>query len=219
MIPTGQTRPARWTKDPAVLNANYASGGYWNDRLDMMYYRYVDFIVRTVGADAQRMIDIGTAQCPYLEWFDWIPFRVSFDLETPYRSDTVKGVKGNFLDHKFQKRFDILTCLQVMEHVPEPRKFARKLLQTADTVVVSVPYEWGAGVVPGHVNDPVSKKSLKEWFGRWPNYSVIVAEPFRSPKRLIAVFDKDPKRAFGKRDAKARVRRGFDGVTQPPSIG
>ena len=149
--------------------ANYAGGGYWARRVDMLYYQYVDYIVRTVGNDANSMIDIGTASCPYLEWFDWIPERVSFDMATPYQSENVTGVQGDFLTHEFDREYDVLTCLQVLEHVPDAQKFARKLLEVAKTVVISVPYRWGENTVDDHIHDPIDRKKLRKWMGRGPN--------------------------------------------------
>ena len=115
--------------DPNIL-IGYESGQYWQNRMDLMYYSYLDYIVRTLGKNAKSMIDIGTANCPYLEWFDWIPERVSFDMAEPYRSSTVEGIQGDFLTHDFGgKKYDVATCLQVLEHVPDVIPFARKLLE------------------------------------------------------------------------------------------
>jgi hypothetical protein len=186
---------------------DYASGRYWAERADMLYYRYVDFIVRTVGAEAGSLIDVGTGGCPYLEWFDWIPERVSFDLAAPYRSEAVRGIEGDLMAHRFERRFDLCTCLQVLEHVPDPAPFARRLQAIARRVIVSVPLGWPEGRTAGHVHDPVTKDKLQGWMGRRPNYVVQVREPFRGAKarRLIAVYDEDPERRFGPADV--RVRR------------
>ena len=73
----------------------YETGGYWRRRSDMLYYQYFRFIVRCIGADARSMIDVGSGNAPYLEWFDWIPREISVDLEVPYRSETVEGIAGN----------------------------------------------------------------------------------------------------------------------------
>ena len=186
---------------------NYANGGYWERRMDMLYYQYVDYIIRTVGHDAHSLIDIGTASCPYLEWFDWIPERISFDMAQPYQSETVQGIQADFMAHEFDKKYDVLTCLQVLEHVPDVVPFARRLLEIANTVVISVPFMWGENAVSDHIHDPIDRKKLRRWMGRGPNYAVVVEEPFRKAKRLIAVYDQDPKRGFGKKDFKHRIHR------------
>jgi hypothetical protein len=181
---------------------DYASRQYWQKRSDMMYYRYIDYIIRTVAIDARSMIDVGSGNCPYLEWFDWIGERVSVDIGVPYESDTVRGIRGDIHELTFDGKFDLCTCLQVMEHVPDARAFGRRLLELSDLVVVSVPFEWSARPhrVPGHVHDPVSVQKLSNWMGRRPNYHQVVREPFMQDKgkRLIAIFDADETREFGR---------------------
>lgn len=186
---------------------NYAAGTYWEDRMDLMYYHYVDYIMRTLTGDAQSMIDVGTANCPYQEWFDWIPERVSFDQAPPYASENVTGIQGDFLTHDFDRKFDVATCLQVLEHVPKARLFTRKLLEISDLVIVSVPYMWPAYMMDEHIHDPVDYEKLTHWAGREANYRVVIEEPFRARKRLIAVYDSDVNAGWGKKDFQQRVRR------------
>lgn len=172
---------------------------YWNDRFDLIYYQVVDYIVRAVGADARSLVDVGTGGCPYLEWFDWIDRRVSIDINKPYASATVEGLRANILTDPVPDGFDICTCLQVLEHVRDATSFARRLPQLARTVIVSVPYKWPENRTQGHIHDPVDLEKLTQWFGRPPNYQMTVQEPLRRTKnlRLIAIFDEDPKRVFG----------------------
>ena len=187
----------------------YASGRYWAQRSDLLYYRYIDYMMRVVATDARSLIDVGTGGCPYLEWFDWIPDRVSFDLRSPYTSETVRGIEGDIMGYRFEERFDACTCLQVLEHVPDVKPFARRLLEIARTVVVSVPHRWPPRTTPGHVQDPVTARKLNAWMGRRANYAIVVAEPFRGAKgeRLIAVYDEDPGRRFGAEEIQARRLR------------
>ncbi len=186
---------------------NYAAGGYWDDRMDLMYYNYVDYIMRTLTGNAKSMIDVGTANCPYQEWFDWIPERVSFDQAPPYASENVTGIQGDFLTHDFGRRFDVATCLQVLEHVPDAQTFTRKLLEISDLVIISVPFMWPAKMMDEHIHDPVSYEKLTDWAGREANYHVVIEEPFRSRKRLIAVYDTDEQAGWGKKNFKQRVIR------------
>ncbi len=182
-------------------------GDYWAKRSDMLYYQYFRYIIRCVGAEAQSLADVGSHEAPYLEWFDWIPEKVSIDIKDPYRSETVRGVEGDIRDLQFPQRFDICTCLQVLEHVPEPAPFARRLLEIGRLVLVSVPYKWPAGHNPAHVNDPVDRKRLAEWFGRRPNYQIVVQEPFirKTGARLFALYDpENPDRRFGSAIRKGR---------------
>lgn len=187
-------------------HAAYRSGKYWAERSDLLYYRYVDYVMRVAAAEARSVVDVGTGGCPYLEWFDWIPERVSFDLAEPYRSPTVTGIAGELLTHEFGRRFDVCTCLQVLEHVPEPEPFARRLLELAPLVIVSVPHRWPEKAVRTHIHDPVTAGKLEGWMGRKPNWSMVVTEPFRvnTGSRLIALYHEDAERRFGKTDVRAR---------------
>lgn len=178
---------------------SYGTGGYWRRRSDLLYYQYFRYMVRCIGHDAQSMIDVGSGNSGYLEWFDWIQDRVSIDIQTPYSSETVRGIEGDIFDLKLDAPYDICSCMQVLEHVPDPAPFARRLLELGRLVLISVPYKWPAGRTKGHVNDPVDLDSVVRWFGRKPNYHIVVSEPFQGSKgsRLIAIFDvADPKRKF-----------------------
>ena len=172
---------------------------YWQRRSSLLYYKYLNSIVRDIGASAQSIVDVGTGHLPYLEWFDWIPEKVAVDLHPPYSSETVKGISGDIFELSFPKKFDLCTCMQVIEHVPDAGRFARRLMEIAHVVLVSVPHKWPAGAMHGHVHDPVTLAKVTEWFGRAPNYQLIVREPFqlRMGARLLAVYDvENPARRF-----------------------
>lgn len=192
-------------------SGGYASGNYWRKRSDMMYYKYLDYILRSVGAKSGSLIDVGSGNCPYLDWWDWIPERVSVDIRVPYESEGVKGIQGDIFEMNFDKTFDICTCFQVLEHVPEAGRFAHRLQELGKLVIVSVPYKWGdqPRPTPGHVHDPVTYEKLTGWMGREANYKIIVEEPFgrAKNKRLIALYDADTTRKFGPGTGKDRIIR------------
>jgi hypothetical protein len=178
--------------------SDYQTQSYWKRRSGMIYYRYIEKIIEQLGASAQSMIDVGSGNCPYMEWFDWIPERVSVDIRVPYSSEHVKGIQGDIFKLKFPKRFDICTCLQVLEHVPDAKEFSQRLLQLGQIVVVSVPYKWPntPKPTPGHVHDPVDYTKLTAWIGREADYKIVVEEPlYSNPKsrRLIAVYANNSK--------------------------
>lgn len=179
---------------------SYADGSYWRQRMDLFYYQYMRYVIQCIGANATSIIDVGTGNSPYLEWFDWIPEKFSVDRGTPYSSDTVKPITGNILDLAFDRKYDICTCLQVLEHVKDPTPFARRLFDLSDLVLISVPYKWPKGATKSHVNDPVVLADVERWCGRKANYNLVVREPFINKKgeRLFAIFDvADPNRRFG----------------------
>lgn len=196
-------------QEERTAEGRYASGQYWETRADLMYYRYIEVILRTVARDADSLIDVGTGNSGYMEWFDWIDERLSVDIGTPYSSENVEGRVCDILKTDFGRRFDVCTCFQVLEHVPEADRFARRLLELGETVVVSVPFKWPEGKTRGHRHDPVDREKLRRWMGRAANYDIVVREPFTGAKgrRLIAVYAADPDRRYTARDFRARPRR------------
>jgi len=109
--------------------------------------------------------------CRYLEWFDGFE-RTS--VETPTngcRLDGVRVVNADFLTWEPDRQYDLVLCLrtlQVLEHIPDPTAFARKLFECGRVVIVSVPYRWEAGACGEHIHDPVDERKLREWTGREP---------------------------------------------------
>jgi hypothetical protein len=166
---------------------------YWERRRDHVYLQHIRAIVHAVGIDARSLLDVGTNGCPYPDWFDWIPRRVSLDLEKPYQSPGVVGIKADFLRWPSDERFDLVTCLQVLEHIPDASAFARALLARAPRVLVSVPYKWKPGNEQ-HVHDPVDEEKVTGWFGTAPRFTMVSTELRKPIKRLIAYFERDPKR-------------------------
>lgn len=166
-----------------------SNNAYWLKRQNSIYIFAIKQIVRVLGERAQSIVDVGSNGCPYLDWFDWIPERCSLDLRKPYVSKGVTSITADFLKHDFQKKFDVLTCLQVVEHVPDAGAFCKKLLETAQVLIVSVPYQWKAGQTKGHIHDPISLDKMNGWFGREPNYHIIIQEVESSARRLICVYD------------------------------
>jgi Sulfotransferase domain len=189
---TAASKP-RSPSSPATIPApgSKDQDGYWRKRKGMMYYEYIRTLATPLARGAKSLIDVGSHSTSIAEEFDWIPERVALDLRTPYASETVRGIKADFLRFTPERRYDFALCLQVLEHVPEAGAFARKLLAVADRVLVSVPYRWPEGQCKFHCQDPVDEAKLAGWFGREPDYQIIVEEPFRErdkSRRLIAYF-------------------------------
>ncbi len=164
---------------------------YWTKRSNMMYYQYVDFLVRALAADARSLIDVGAADAQYIENFAWIPKRNTLDKRKPYSSENVAGIEMDFFDFEPEEKYDFATCLQVLEHVPDAKSFARKLFEIADRVLISVPYKWEKDSNRWHVHDPVDLDKLLSWTGRQPSYSIVVEEPLsrsRKRNRLICYY-------------------------------
>ena len=52
----------------------------WQARNSLLYYQVVRTLVEGVSQDAESILDVGSAGCPYLDWFPNIPAKVSVDL-------------------------------------------------------------------------------------------------------------------------------------------
>lgn len=164
--------------------------GYWRKRQGMIYYRYLDMIVRGVAADCKSMIDVGAHNTALIENFSWVEERVTLDLKEPYSSPKVKGIRADFFTFKPEKPFDIALCCQVLEHIPDASAFAQHLFEVGKRVLISVPYLWPEGGTKNHVHDPVDMEKLTRWTKREPAYHIVVEEPLRNTKarRLIAYY-------------------------------
>jgi hypothetical protein len=82
--------------------------------------------------------------------------------------------------------FDLVFCLQVLEHLDRPGAFLRKLLRTGSVVIVSIPYNWPFDEESDHTNDPIDEAKLLGWAGRrWMKARIVEDD---SRERLIAVF-------------------------------
>jgi hypothetical protein len=166
---------------------------YWESRQDLLYYQVVRILATSLAKDAGAVLDVGSHGSPYLEWFTDIPVRTSLDMVEPYRADGITSVVSDFLAWEPDRRYDLVLCLQVLEHVPDATSFARKLLAAGDIVVISVPYRWRKGASKNHVQDPVTIGKIVGWFGRRPDYAHLVVEPVSGKERLVCVFEREPR--------------------------
>ena len=140
---------------------------------------------------------MGKTSC--LEQFDWIPTRRTVHIRYPYTSESVEGVKADFLEYEVDERYDLALCLQVLEHVPQVEKFTQKLFDVSRSVLIPVPYKRPKGNNKDHIHDPVDEAKLRAWTQRKPDYEVIVAEAFGA-SRLFAYHHRSDE-VFSRRDA------------------
>lgn len=161
---------------------------YWTSRQASNYLRVVRGICDTIAGDARTVLDVGSFGTPILEWRRRTAQRlVSIDLRQPYVADGVESITADFLEYTLGEPFDLVTCLQVLEHVPDATAFARKLLAAGRIVVVSVPYKWPKGACASHIHDPVDERVMRSWFGRLPT-SQYVARETSGLSRLVQVY-------------------------------
>jgi hypothetical protein len=161
---------------------------YWAGRRDAVYLQTVRDICDTIAGHAQTVLDVGSNGTPILEWRRPAARRlVSVDLREPYVAQGVESVTHDFLTYPIAEPFDLVTCLQVLEHVPGAAAFAQKLLAAGKIVVVSVPYRWPKGACSYHIHDPVDEHTMRSWFGRPPTSQYIAREP-TGVCRLVQVY-------------------------------
>jgi hypothetical protein len=161
--------------------------GYWTARRSMLYYQAVLQYAAVAGYGATSVIDIGSGGTDYINWLNWIPERFVLDFKVPKPPEGVHVIETDFMEFRPVRKFDLVMCCQVLEHVEEPKAFCSHLKEIGSNLIVSVPYKW-SGKAPGHINDPVDEEKLIDWMGLRPNNSQVVYEPFREG-RLIAYYD------------------------------
>lgn len=158
---------------------------YWEGRKDLQYYRTVREFAEKYCPDGRMLLDVGGGVglgCRYLEWFEGFE-RTS--VETPTRGCTLDGIRvvnADFLEWEPDQKYDLVLCLQVLEHIPDPTAFAQKLFECGRVLIVSVPYRWEAGACSEHIHDPVDERKLWEWLGREPVESDVV------DSRLVSTY-------------------------------
>lgn len=163
---------------------------YWESRKRLQYYQDVLRLARRHAPDARSVIDVGSKSIPFVRQLDWIPQKVTLDLRprAPVRGCT--NLTGDFMTMTFAEPFDLVLCLQVLEHLQDPAAFTRRLLATGRTVIISVPYRWRQGLEASHVQDPVDETKLLGWTARpWVEHTI--AREHSGVERLVVVVPGD----------------------------
>ena len=143
-------------------------------------------LARKYAADGGRALDVGSRDCQYITWFDWFTEKYTLDLESSPELAEVTAITADFMTYTPQKHFDLVLCLQVLEHLADPHPFCQKLLSTGRIVIVSVPYMWPKGMCRYHKQDPVDVSNLLEWAGKpWIEHTIVTDGNY---DRLVAAF-------------------------------
>lgn len=159
---------------------------YVESRKDMIYYKYLRSLLAICTTNINSILDVGSGDVDLLSHCIQVEEKYSLDLRHPLQAKGIVGIKEDFLTFETDKKFDVVCCFQVLEHIEKVEKFCQKLLDLAShQVIVSVPYMWKKGKSKYHVQDPVSVEKLIGWFGFEPTFCNIVEG------RLIAVFLKN----------------------------
>lgn len=180
---------------------------YGERRSGMLYLTCVETFISAFVPRGRRVIDVGSKDSPLIERIQGFDKRVALDLRRPYRSENVKGLKMDFMKYTPKRRYNLALCLQVLEHVPDPKSFAHKLFDVANNVIISVPYMWPEKSSRYHIHDLINEETLKNWTGREPSHSVIAQEvlsPAGKSRRLVAYYQ-NPSRPFSINQVRKRM--------------
>lgn len=160
---------------------------YWKKRKHLKYYKAAVRLAKMVAPRAETTIDVGSANTKLLESVDWVPKKFALDRRFRDRPCQATYIRCDFVEFKCDREFDLVFCLQVLEHSSSPRPFAKKLLSIGGIIIVSVPYKWRQGMCKDHVQDPVDEAKLVSWMEAPFFYSEVVVEK-NGVKRLLAAF-------------------------------
>lgn len=162
--------------------------GYWDQRKHFNYYKEVIRLAQAYVPSGKQVIDVGAHDTEALLHLKSFEHRIVLDLKHAPRRAGIKSITMDFMDYRPETYFDLVLCLQVLEHLDDPDGFAQKLLKTGRTVIISVPYRWPQGLCKNHKQDPVDEAKLERWTQRKPVEIKIVAN---GRQRLIAVYQNE----------------------------
>lgn len=151
--------------------------GYWssrkNDRIYLMTVLFSHFFCRR----KRSVADVGCHCSPLVLMLPGFERRYAIDpsdISKPlwsgvdgaeYINDYLRNVDIALLTGGDDK-FDLIICNQVIEHLHEPASFASELCERARRLIVSTTFETPAGLIEGHVQDPISLEKFESWFPR-----------------------------------------------------
>ncbi len=158
---------------------------YYKKRKDMNYYKAVLAIVKALPY--RSILDVGSRRSPVLEALPPSKERVTLDKVAVKSTPGVRHIIADFFSWTPDRVYDLVLCLQVLEHLEQPAPFLQKLFATGTNVIVSVPYRWKKGACKYHVQDPVTLAKVIGWAGgRNPLAHWIVED--NGWQRLICLF-------------------------------
>lgn len=166
--------------------------GYWQDRKNHDLYRIMLVMAASLFRDARSAIDVGCYTSGLLVEMDWIGHRVATDIQANLQShwDRVEGVEflaGDAFAIQFPQKFDLVLSAQTIEHLDKPQEFIEKLLALGRGLIISTTYETPHGLIPGHVQDPISLEKFRSWFPVPLDSWTVCYHPSRTIGHIIGV--------------------------------
>jgi 2-polyprenyl-3-methyl-5-hydroxy-6-metoxy-1,4-benzoquinol methylase len=162
--------PQQLTIDGRTIGIAEDINGYWAARYRHDLYRMTVALARAMFADANSAIDVGCYTSGLICELDWIGTRVATDLQARLQANWqdvpgVRFVAGDAFAAQFpEEPFDLVISNQTVEHLADPAGFIAKLVALGRGLIVSTTYEVPQGMIPGHVQDPISYDTFASWF-------------------------------------------------------
>jgi hypothetical protein len=159
---------------------------YYETRKTFNYYKKINDILTTIRFNT--IIDIGSRKSPILEKITSLEIEKTALDVIPIQngSDDIRRLTADFYTWIPDKRYDVVLCLQVLEHLDNPKLFTQKLFETGKKVIISVPYKWKKGFCKYHVQDPVDEDKLYAWTQKKTTSSYIIED--KGVERLICTY-------------------------------
>jgi len=157
--------------------------GHWERRKHLPYYAIVRSWLEELSP-CDSILDIGCLDTLVASWGTFT-YRYSIDPRPRPHIDGVTAIRGSWPEDRPQRTFDVMTCLQTLEHIEDPTASVQPIFDTARlAVILSVPYKWPAGY-DAHIHDPVDARKLRSWTKRNPDATKITSSKAR---RLVALY-------------------------------
>lgn len=167
---------------------------YYDDRKDFLYYKKCIDILQELSSYNKSIIDVGGWKGDFIKNLHFFNDRTVTDLHKKPSNfpSNVKFISGDFTKINFNRKYDIVTCMQVLEHIPHNKihQFTQKLFNLGKTVIISIPYKWDKNFCKYHIHDPVDEYKLYKWTKKVPSKLYLVRENNKT-ERLIAIYYKD----------------------------
>lgn len=159
---------------------------YWKIRDKYCYYQAVRSWL-TELSPLGSLADIGCCDTPVATWGDFDQ-RWTVDTRKQPALPGVSQIVGSWPDcAALLPLCDVVTCLQVLEHIQDPGPFCAALFAAARVaVIISVPYCWAPGRCKYHIHDPVDEAKLLTWTNREPTRHVVVNDG--GLKRMVCLY-------------------------------
>lgn len=174
-------------------------------RQDLRYYKTALLAAMQFGGDGvASVLEIGCTSPAFVGEMRWIPNKTCV---APYHAgysttrgsavevrddDGVEYVAADFAEWNVERAYDFCVCMQVLEHVDDPARFLRKMLDSRVcrlATLVSVPYKWGdCGEKCSHRWHGIDEDTMRAWSGgRSPAQTTVIRER-EGTARLIIVY-------------------------------